>query len=800
MEGPTIDDARSMGIIPRMVTRVFDMMYEATANIEFTIKVSMIEIYLERIRDLLDVEKTNLQVHEDTRRGVYVEDATEEYVSCPEDVYQVMRYGASLRATASTSMNDVSSRSHSIFMMEVRQRDTKTETIRTGKLFLVDLAGSEKVRKTNAAGERLEEAKNINKSLSALGNVIYALTDPKSTHTPYRDSKLTRILEQSLGGNSKTCLVLACSPSAWNEQETLSTLRFGARAKMIKNRATINQEFTAEQLKIMLAQAEAEIERLKALLESGGISSGLPQSEEDRHSMLQLQDALLDQLKEKTEETRRLKDDYADLKADLNRASTAHEAEIAHLKQTIDSLKAQLSEAKRDLASAADKIKSQDDELLDKDRMIEMLTAPREAEDENQTQANKITELEALVELQRKELQALERANEGNAGSHKTSLTDLLATKEVENEKYKARIKEQEARSARLLTMIRQHQERERQFQAIVKQLHEAHNKLRTDFNASMQDAVAHHTQALQQARDESESLRSSNDTLSQELETLRLAYSKLSSDLKERCDKVVELEMRLDREQEQNVSLIEKGGVKNPNNLKRTMDFLQRNLEQYSNVCQQLLLENHQLNHRSNTLDKSFGEYSMSLATLADRFNRLRAVINDTPSLKQALVSKGFPSSELDNEPVLPEAPVVVPHPANSAAQSASALSLPVVPLASSSQAPVTTSFEQSGSRSRTNSNTSQDDDDADQDGGAEQEHVFAQPRTLSQQPSDQDDQRDQPKLRAKIAVPVKGGKKSSFEQSQGSQMHRAAVTRAVQPQQVVVKVVTKPPKPAED
>jgi kinesin family protein 5 len=123
----------------------------------------------------------------------------------------------------------------------------------------VDLAGSEKVGKTGAEGKRLDEAKNINKSLSCLGKVIYALTDGKSTHVPYRDSKLTRVLQDSLGGNAKTSLIITCSPSAFNEMETLSTLRFGMRAKAIKNKPKVNRELTVAELKLLVSKAEAEL-------------------------------------------------------------------------------------------------------------------------------------------------------------------------------------------------------------------------------------------------------------------------------------------------------------------------------------------------------------------------------------------------------------------------------------------------------------------------------------------------------------------------------------------------------------
>lgn len=165
------------------------------------------------------------------------------------------------RAVSSTNMNAESSRSHSIFLISIQVRNTETGTQKLGNLYLVDLAGSEKVGKTGASGQTLEEAKKINKSLSALGMVINALTDGKSSHIPYRDSKLTRILQESLGGNSRTTLIINCSPCQYNVDETISTLRFGVRAKSIKNKARINAELSPAELKALLKRAQADAGR-----------------------------------------------------------------------------------------------------------------------------------------------------------------------------------------------------------------------------------------------------------------------------------------------------------------------------------------------------------------------------------------------------------------------------------------------------------------------------------------------------------------------------------------------------------
>ncbi|KAF2480200.1 P-loop containing nucleoside triphosphate hydrolase protein [Neohortaea acidophila] len=268
MMGADIGDDQAKGIIPRIVEQIFDSILRSDASIEFTVKVSYMEIYMEKIRDLLVPQNDNLPVHEDKSRGVYVKGLHEFYVANVGEVYQVLERGGQSRAVAATNMNQESSRSHSIFVIEVTQKNTESGSARSGRLFLVDLAGSEKVGKTGASGQTLEEAKKINKSLSALGMVINALSDGKSSHIPYRDSKLTRILQESLGGNSRTTLIINCSPSSYNDSETMSTLRFGERAKTIKQKAKINEELSPAQLKAQLKKVQSEVMHYQTYLSS----------------------------------------------------------------------------------------------------------------------------------------------------------------------------------------------------------------------------------------------------------------------------------------------------------------------------------------------------------------------------------------------------------------------------------------------------------------------------------------------------------------------------------------------------
>lgn len=268
MMGSDIDDEETKGIIPRIVEQIFASILASPGNIEYTVRVSYMEIYMERIRDLLQPQNDNLPVHEEKSRGVYVKGLLEIYVSSVQEVYEVMRRGGTARAVAATNMNQESSRSHSIFVVTITQKNVETGSAKSGQLFLVDLAGSEKVGKTGASGQTLEEAKKINKSLSALGMVINSLTDGKSTHIPYRDSKLTRILQESLGGNSRTTLIINASPSSYNVEETLGTLRFGVRAKAIKNKAKINAELSPAELKALLKKAQSQVTTYESYVSS----------------------------------------------------------------------------------------------------------------------------------------------------------------------------------------------------------------------------------------------------------------------------------------------------------------------------------------------------------------------------------------------------------------------------------------------------------------------------------------------------------------------------------------------------
>ena len=265
------------GVIPNSFDHIFQNI-KADPTTQFLVRCSYLEIYNEEVRDLLsDDTSVKLSLKEDPGRGVFVKDLREEVVQDVDSINRVMDKGFQNRTVGATLMNAGSSRSHSIFTVIIEANETVEDgkdRLRAGKLNLVDLAGSERQSKTGATGDRLKEGCQINLSLSALGNVISALVDGKGKHIPYRDSKLTRLLQDSLGGNTKTLMVAAISPADYNYDETLSTLRYANRAKNIKNKPKINED----PKDTMLREYKEEISRLRQMLEmqAQGLQLSIP--------------------------------------------------------------------------------------------------------------------------------------------------------------------------------------------------------------------------------------------------------------------------------------------------------------------------------------------------------------------------------------------------------------------------------------------------------------------------------------------------------------------------------------------
>ncbi|XP_041859765.1 kinesin-like protein KIF3B [Melanotaenia boesemani] len=265
MEGVRNDPERR-GVIPNSFEHIFTHI-SRSQNQQYLVRSSYLEIYQEEIRDLLSKDQMHrLELRERPDTGVYVKDLSSFVTKSVREIEHVMNVGNQNRSVGATNMNEHSSRSHAIFVITVECSELGVDGenhIRVGKLNLVDLAGSERQTKTGAQGERLKEATKINLSLSALGNVISALVDGRSSHIPYRDSKLTRLLQDSLGGNARTVMVANIGPASYNVEETLTTLRYANRAKNIKNKPRINED----PKDALLREFQEEIARLKEQLE-----------------------------------------------------------------------------------------------------------------------------------------------------------------------------------------------------------------------------------------------------------------------------------------------------------------------------------------------------------------------------------------------------------------------------------------------------------------------------------------------------------------------------------------------------
>jgi len=272
------DDPKS-GIIPRALCHLFDLLEKM--DVEYSVRVSLLEIYNEEIYDLLSTsdELPKLKIYDDSSRkgSIVISGLTEPPIRDRSQVYEILQQGSRKRRTAATNMNEFSSRSHSVFSVTVHTKDISNsnvegdEYVKIGKLNLVDLAGSENIGRSGAVASRAREAGNINTSLLALGRCINKLVE-KSLHIPYRESKLTRILQDSLGGSTKTSIIAAISPGHNNVEESISTLDYAFRSKNIHNRPKVNQKLKKKDL---INEYNKEIEELRQKLEASRDKNGV---------------------------------------------------------------------------------------------------------------------------------------------------------------------------------------------------------------------------------------------------------------------------------------------------------------------------------------------------------------------------------------------------------------------------------------------------------------------------------------------------------------------------------------------
>uniref|UniRef100_A0A8C0CRY1 Kinesin-like protein n=1 Tax=Balaenoptera musculus TaxID=9771 RepID=A0A8C0CRY1_BALMU len=644
MEGK-LHDPEGMGIIPRIVQDIFNYIYSMDENLEFHIKVSYFEIYLDKIRDLLDVSKTNLSVHEDKNRVPYVKGCTERFVCSPDEVMDTIDEGKSNRHVAVTNMNEHSSRSHSIFLINVKQENTQTEQKLSGKLYLVDLAGSEKVSKTGAEGAVLDEAKNINKSLSALGNVISALAEG-STYVPYRDSKMTRILQDSLGGNCRTTIVICCSPSSYNESETKSTLLFGQRAKTIKNTVCVNVELTAEQWKkkyerekeknktlrntiqwlenelnrwrnatLLTYNMQAELNRLQAENDA---------SKEEVKEVLQALEELAVNYDQKSQEVEDKTKEYELLSDELNQKSASLasiDAELQKLKEMTNHQKKRAAEMMasllKDLAEIGIAVGNNDVKQPEGTGMIdEEFTVASSTYSKMKSEVKTMVKRCKQLEKNEKELAACQlRISQHEAKIR--SLTEYLQNVEQKKRQLEesvdslseelVQLRAQGTRFQLLMSyisiqaveqQIQSHRETHQKQISSLRDEVEAKEKLITDLQEVMQDR-------REQARQD---LKGLEETVAKELQTLHNLRKLFVQDLATRVKKSAEVDSD------------DTGGSAAQ---KQKISFLENNLEQLTKVHKQLVRDNADLRCELPKLEKR-------LRATAERVKALESALKE--------------------------------------------------------------------------------------------------------------------------------------------------------------------------
>jgi len=740
MMGSNIDDEEGRGVIPRIVEQIFASIMSSPETIEYTVRVSYMEIYMEKIRDLLAPQNDNLPVHEEKNRGVYVKGLLEIYVSSVQEVYEVMRRGGNARAVAATNMNQESSRSHSIFVITVTQKNVETGSAKSGQLFLVDLAGSEKVGKTGASGQTLEEAKKINKSLSALGMVINALTDGKSSHIPYRDSKLTRILQESLGGNSRTTLIVNCSPSSYNDAETIGTLRFGTRAKSIKNKAKVNAELSPAELKTLLKKAQGQVtnfENYIANLEgeinlwrageqvpkeswaqpgaAGAVvkaearqprpstpsrfapdsraetpipsersgTPSIPLERDEREEFLRRENELQDQLAEKEslattaeKQLREMKEELGYIKEHDSKVGKENEkltGEVNEFKMQLERLNFEgkeaqitmdaLKEANAELTAELDEVKQQ---LLD----VKMSAKESGAamDDKEKKKAEKMAKMMAGFELGGDVFSDNERSigeaiAKLDALYEQTSVGDNIAPDELKALRAKMVETQGIVRQAELSMYsagssdmdARRRQELESRLEALQQEYedcltrnlgesdveevkarleHVYHNRQTTqgqlvdELKADITQKAAENTRMKtliedlqQRAKSSGGSAATNGKTVQQQIAEFDVMKKSLMRDLQNRCERVVELEISLDETREQYNNVLRSS---NNRAQQKKMAFLERNLEQLTQVQRQLVEQN-------SALKKEVAIAERKLIARNERIQSLESLLQDS-------------------------------------------------------------------------------------------------------------------------------------------------------------------------
>lgn len=410
------DDPHS-GIIPRAISQLFDTLKDHDS--EFTVRVSFSELYNEDTYDLLSPldDTKKLKIFDDAqRKGSVIVDGLEEIiVQSKAEIYDILRRGSAKRQKAATLLNACSSRSHTIFSVTVHIREgsiEEDELLKIGKLNLVDLAGSENIGRSGAQDKRAREAGNINQSLLTLGRVITALVE-KRPHIPYRESKLTRLLQDSLGGKTKTSIIATISPAPIDLDDTLSTLDYASRAKKITNKPEMNQRLTK---KALLREYAQEIERLRRDLHASREKNGIYIAEEDFKELSASKENYLEMCK-------RLSERDTAIQEKEERLAALQNENLKH-KKLFEDFSSEYEKTKIELAKANQ----------DRERQKKLIMAQKENEKRLTSQAKELTEVAEsashdnyLLHSKKDRIETILRENRASIDKCQTELREDIA-------------------------------------------------------------------------------------------------------------------------------------------------------------------------------------------------------------------------------------------------------------------------------------------------------------------------------------------------------------------------------------
>ncbi|OXA60283.1 kinesin-like protein KIF11-A isoform X1 [Folsomia candida] len=402
------------GIVPRAMSQLFDELRVTSS--EFTVRVSLVEMYNEEVYDLLsqteDSKPKTVRLFEDSKSkgSVHIQGLEEVIVHNKHEVYTIMERGSQMRKTASTLLNANSSRSHTVFTVTVHVKESNPlgeDLMKIGKLHLVDLAGSENIGRSGAVDKRAREAGNINQSLLTLGRVITALVE-RAPHIPYRESKLTRLLQDSLGGRTKTSIIATISPASINIEETLSTLDYAHRAKNIQNRPEVNQKLTK---KAMLREYTEEIERLRKDLQASREKNGIYVDKENYDKMMSQIESQNQDLTEKIQHTRNIEEQLEIKISEI----AQRDAALEEMKDDLNAANVLIADLRKKVSKLGHKIRSLENEKEEVEHIVKVqMDTEVKLKDEASTLLNTAEEttvnLEALYnKLERKK--GVERTN-----------------------------------------------------------------------------------------------------------------------------------------------------------------------------------------------------------------------------------------------------------------------------------------------------------------------------------------------------------------------------------------------------